>query len=153
MSGLPGGRTGGAMGPNWRSRLRFFLPVGGVLPDDVWRGRHRFLLGLTWIHAVVIALIGPVVGYSWKLSFGALLHDGTVLHTVGEALIVACFATLASWSKLSRTVRATSVAFGLMSSSAILFHLSVGYIELQFHLFVLHTLLVRNLEWNTMSQY
>lgn len=135
------------MGSNWRSRLRFFLPVGGVLPDDVWRGRHRFLLGLTWIHAVVIALIGPVVGYTWELSFGALLHDGTVLHTVGEALIVAGFAVLASWSKLGRTVRATSVAFGLMSSSAILVHLSGGYIELHFHFFVMLTFLALYQDW------
>ena len=135
------------MGSNWRSRLRFFLPVGGVLPDDVWRGRHRFLLGLTWIHAVVIALIGPVVGYSWQFSFGALLHDGTVLHTVGEALIVAFFAAVASWSKLSRTVRATSVAFGLMSSSAILVHLSGGYIELHFHFFVMLTFLALYQDW------
>jgi PAS domain S-box-containing protein len=135
------------MGSSWGSRLQFVLPVGGALPDDVWRGRHRFLLGLTWIHAVVIALIGPVVGYSWELSLRALFADGTVLHTVGEGLIVAAFATLASWGKLSRSVRATAVAFGLMSSSAILVHLSGGYIELHFHFFVMLTFLALYQDW------
>jgi PAS domain S-box-containing protein len=134
-------------GPNGKSRLRFFVPKGGGLPEDVWRSRHRFLLGLTWIHAVVIALIGPFAGYTWELSFGALFRDGTVLHTVGEGLIVAFFAALGSWSKGSRTLRATCVAFGLMSSSAILVHLSGGYIELHFHFFVMLTFLALYQDW------
>ncbi len=132
---------------NWRSRLRFVLPVGGALPEDVWRGRHRFLLGLTWIHAVVIALIGPLLGYSWRLGVGALLDDDTVLHTVGEGLIVAVFAAVGSWPRLGRTTRATAVAFGLMSSSAILVHLSGGYIELHFHFFVMLTFLALYQDW------
>jgi PAS domain S-box-containing protein len=135
------------MGWNWRSRLRFVLPVGGALPDDVWRGRHRFLLGLTWLHALVIVLIGPVVGYAWRFSLGALFEERTVLHTVGEGLIVAAFAALGSWGRLSRTLRASAVAFGLMSSSAILVHLSGGYIELHFHFFVMLTFLALYQDW------
>jgi hypothetical protein len=67
------------------------LSPGGNLPEDVWRKRYSFLLGLTWVHAVIIALVGPVLGYSWELSPGAFFRDGTVLHTMLEGSIVAVF--------------------------------------------------------------
>jgi len=73
-----------------------FLPFGGSLPADVWQSRHRFLLGLTWFHALLIALIGPVLGYSWELSSGALFRDDTVLHTIAEGAVVAFFAGIAT---------------------------------------------------------
>ena len=44
-------------------RLRLAFPEGGSLPEDVWQKRYSFLLGLTWLHAGVIALVGPVLGY------------------------------------------------------------------------------------------
>jgi PAS domain S-box-containing protein len=128
-------------------RLWSLLPAGGSLPADVWYKRHRFLLGLTWFHAIVIALVGPVVGYSWELGFRALLHDGTVLHTIGEGSIVAVFALLASWKGFRRTIRASLVGFGLISSSAILVHLSGGYIELHFHFFVMLVFLALYQDW------
>ena len=123
------------------------VPAGGSLPEDVWRKRHRFLLGLTWFHAVIIALLGPVLGYSWELSFRAPFHDGTVLHAVAEGLIVALFALLASRKEFSRTVRATLVGFGLISSSAILVHYSGGYIELHFHFFVMLVFMALYQDW------
>jgi PAS domain S-box-containing protein len=70
-----------------------------------------------------------------------------VLHAVGEGLIVAFFAALTSWSGASRTFRATAVGFGLMSSSAILVHLSGGYIELHFHFFVMLAFLALYQDW------
>ncbi len=128
-------------------RLWSFVPLGGSLPEDVWRQRHRFLLGLTWLHATIIALLGPVLGYGWELSFGALFRDGTVAHTVGEGLIVAFFALLGLWRRSGRTFQATAVGFGLMSSSAILVHLSGGYIELHFHFFVMLVFLALYQDW------
>src|ERR1044071_5654054 len=101
-------------------RLWLHLPAGGSLPEDVWNSRHRFLLGLTWFHALVIAFVGPIIGYSWDLSLRAPFRDGTVLHTVAEGSIIAAFAVLASWSQIGRAVRASLVGFGLISSSAIL---------------------------------
>src|SRR3989338_6282626 len=98
-------------------RLWSLVPLGGSLSEEVWRQRHRFLVGLTWFHAVIIALVGPVLGYSWELSFEALFRNGTVAHTLGEGLIVAFFAALAAWRKTGRPFRATTVGFGLMSSS------------------------------------
>lgn len=123
------------------------VPSGGSLPEDVWRQRRRFLLGLTWFHAIIIALAGPVLGYRWELSLGALFRDGTLLHTIGEGLIVAFFAALAGREKASRTFQATAIGFGLMSSSAILVHLSGGYIEFHFHFFVMLTFLALFQDW------
>lgn len=128
-------------------RLLALLPSGGALPEDVWRKRRAFLLGLTWLHAAVIALVGPVFGYSGELSFAALFRSGTVLHTAGEALIVAAFALLASWKRAGRTFQASAIALGLMSSSAILVHLSGGYIEFHFHFFVMLTFLALLQDW------
>lgn len=123
------------------------VPVGGSLPEEIWRQRHRFLLGLVWFHAIIIALIGPLLGYSWELNLGAVFRDGTVIHTVWEGFVVAAFALIALWKKGGRAFQATSVAFGLMSSSAILVHLSGGYIEFHFHFFVMLVFLALYQDW------
>lgn len=106
------------------TRLRSLLSPGGQLPEDVWRTRYSFLLGLTWFHALIIALVGPVLGYSWEVSLDALVRDGTILHTISEGLAVAFFACLGSLKRAGRTFQASAIAIGLMSSSAILVHLS-----------------------------
>src|SRR5437763_16553467 len=85
-----------------------FLPFGGSLPADVWQSRHRFLLGLTWFHALLIALIGPGLGYSWELSSGALCRDDTVLHTSAGGAVFAFFAGISPWGPIRREVRATA---------------------------------------------
>src|SRR6266581_2254825 len=118
------------------SRLCSLIPSGGSLPESVWRARHRFLVGLTFFHVVIIALTGPVLGKHWELSFRALLDDDSAVHVLGEALVVALFGVLACWRPAGRTLQATFVGFGLMSSSAMLIHLPGGYIELHFHFFV-----------------
>lgn len=123
------------------------VPSGGSLPEDVWLQRRRFLLGLTWFHAIIIALVGPVLGYRWELSLAALFREDTILHTVGEGSIVAVFAALASWKRTSRSFQATAIGLGLMSSSAILVHLSGGYIELHFHFFVMLAFLALFQDW------
>ena len=102
-----------------------FLPSGESLPAALWQSRHRFLLRLTWAHALLIALIGFVFGYS----------NGTVLHTVVGTVIVGLFASIATLST-GRAVPAMAVGFGLLSASAILVHFCGGAIELHFHFFV-----------------
>ncbi|MBI1737233.1 MAG: response regulator [Candidatus Rokubacteria bacterium] len=124
-------------------RLWAVVPSGGVLPTNVWQRRLRFLVGLTWFHAAIIAVAGPVLGDRWDLSF----EHGTVPHTLAEALVVAAFAALASWGRSGRLVQATAVGFGLMSSSALLVHLSGGYIELHFHFFVMLVFLALLQDW------
>jgi PAS domain S-box-containing protein len=128
-------------------RLWSLVPSGGSLPENVWRARHRFLVGLTFFHVVIIALAGPVLGKRWELGFWALFEDDTVLHAAGEALVVALFGALACWRRPGRTVQATFVGFGLMSASAILVHLSGGYIEFHFHFFVMLTFLALCQDW------
>jgi hypothetical protein len=122
------------------------MPSGGA-PEDVWRSRFRFLVGLAWFHAVVIALVGPVLGWNPELSLHALFDDDYALHTVLEGSVVGLFALVASWRRLGRTVQATLVGFGLLSSSAILVHLSGGVIELHFHFFVMLAFLALCQDW------
>src|SRR4051812_31362835 len=128
------------------ARLWDMLPSGGSLPDDVWRSRHRFLLGLAWFHALVIALVGPLAGYSSEGGFGAFFHDGTVEHTIAEGMIVGGFSLLALLPG-GRAFKATAVGFALMSASAILVHLSGGVIELHFHFFVMLVFLALYQDW------
>jgi methyl-accepting chemotaxis protein len=119
------------------------VPSGGSLPEKVWRGRRRFLVGLVWFHAAVIIAAGPYLGHRWEFSLAAIFDHGTVLHTAAEGLAVAFFAFLACWPRASRTFQATAVGFGLMSASGILVHLSGGYIEAHFHFFVMLAFLAR----------
>ena len=128
-------------------RLWELVPSGGALPEEVWRSRFRFLVGLTWFHAVVIALVGTVLGWNRELSLHAFVDDDYALHTVLEGSIVGLFALVASWRRLGRTIQATAVGFGLLSSSAILVHLSGGVIELHFHFFVMLAFLALCQDW------
>jgi len=133
--------------PALGKRLWDLVPSGGALPEEVWRSRFRLLVALTWAHAGMIALVGPVLGRRWELSLRAFLDDTTALHTIAEGGIVALFALLAGWQRAGRTVRTTAVGFGLMSSSAILVHLSGGYIEMHFHFFVMLIFLALCQDW------
>ena len=136
--------------PLKRHLLKFLssaLPVGGSLPREVWLQRHRFLVVLTWLHAIVIALLGPVLGYRWVFSFGALTTDGTIPHVLLEASVVALFAILARWRRIEPTLQAVCVALGLVTSSAVFVHLSGGYIELHFHFFVMVVFLAFYQQW------
>jgi PAS domain S-box-containing protein len=118
-------------------RLRFLVPTGKSLPENEWRQRHRFLVGLTWFHALIIILIGLLFNYRWEFSINALFDDSTASHVVFEGLVVALLAFGAWRCSGGRSLNATLVGFGLMTSSAIFVHLSGGYIELHFHFFVM----------------
>jgi PAS domain S-box-containing protein len=133
--------------PALLTSLLAFFPAGGSLPADVWQSRHRFLLRLTWLHGLLIALIGPMLGYEWEVSLEALFRDATVLHTAAEGLVVVFFAGIAAWGTIPRVLRSTAVGFGLVSASAIFVHLSGGYIELHFHFFVVLAFLALYQDW------
>jgi PAS domain S-box-containing protein len=129
------------------SRLWSLIPSGGSLPESVWRARHRFLVGLTFFHVVIIALVAFLVAKHWELSLRAPFDDENGLHVISEALVVGLFGLVACWRRAGRILQATFVGFGLMSSSAILVHLSGGYIELHFHFFVMLTFLALCQDW------
>jgi len=129
------------------TRFNSYLPMGGSLPEAVWLSRHRFLVGFTWLHAVVISLSGMIFQSRWELSIASLFDNESVLHAFVECWIVFVCAAFASWQRLGRSARATCVGFGLMSSSAIMVHLSGGYIEFHFHFFVMIVFLALYQDW------
>jgi PAS domain S-box-containing protein len=110
------------------------IPQGSQLPDGVWRQRHHGILALLWIQAFGIA------------SFS--LHTGqTLRHSLFEGGVIAVAALVATLPLRPRVLRASAAAAGLIASSAILVHLSGGYIELHFHFFVMVGLLALYQEW------
>jgi PAS domain S-box-containing protein len=129
------------------NRLWSLIPSGGSLPESVWRARHRFLVGLTFFHVAIIACTAFIVAKHWDFSPWTFLDDDNGMHIIGEAMVVGLFGLVACWRRPGRTVQATFVGFGLMSSSAILVHLSGGYIELHFHFFVMLTFLALCQDW------
>src|SRR5437870_3340095 len=58
-------------------RLWTFVPSGGSLPEAVWRRRRDFLVGLTWLHAVVLARFQDWTPYLLAVAF-VTVHHGIV---------------------------------------------------------------------------
>jgi signal transduction histidine kinase len=104
------------------SRVRGTLPQGRSLPDHVWRGRHRAILIILWLHVPALALLALLVG------------DGP-----GDAsgvVMVAASAALATLSWGGRRWRSALATIGLLSASCVLVSLGGGTVELAFHFFV-----------------
>jgi signal transduction histidine kinase len=104
------------------SRVRGTLPQGRSLPDDVWRGRHRAILLILWLHVPALALLTVLVG------------DGP-----GDGAGVVMVATAAALATLSwggRRWRSALATVGLLSASCVLVSMGGGTIELAFHFFV-----------------
>jgi signal transduction histidine kinase len=110
------------------------LPQGRALPEEDWRRRHRVILGLLWFHVPVIIVF-------------AVIRHYTVLHGIGDSSIVAGSALIAGWKDGGRRVRMAAATFGLVSSSAVLVHLSGGSIEMHFHFFVMIGVITMYHDW------
>src|SRR5688572_25674139 len=110
------------------------LPTGRPLPDAVWQRRHQVILALLWLHAIGIACFGLIAGQG-------------LAHSLGEGAVVAGAAALASWREGSRRFRAVMASVGLLTCSAILVHLSGGYIEMHFHFFVMVAIITLYQDW------
>jgi two-component system, cell cycle sensor histidine kinase and response regulator CckA len=106
------------------ARILHALPEGGSLPTETWRQRHRGILVLLWVQAIGLAVF-------------ALAMGNDLAHSLFEGGVVALMALGATPSKLGRTVRAVTASIGLVTSAAVLTHLSGGYIEMHFHFFVM----------------
>lgn len=115
-------------------RLSRLFPEGRALPENIWRRRHRLVLILLWGHATGIALFG------WARGYG-------LGHSVVEGGVVAIAAAAGSFGAAPRKVRAAIGSLGLLSASAILVHLSGGYIEFHFHFFVMIGLMALYQDW------
>jgi PAS domain S-box-containing protein len=114
--------------------IRLAIPEGSQLSDTVWRQRHRGILALLWLQAIGITCF-------------SLFRQKGIAHSLEEGAIIAAAALVAALPLRPRTVRASIAAFGLIASSAVLVHLSGGYIEFHFHFFVMVGLMALYQEW------
>ncbi|HZR46683.1 MAG TPA: PAS domain S-box protein, partial [Candidatus Manganitrophaceae bacterium] len=114
--------------------VRKLIPEGRALPEKEWQGRHNAILILIWLHAVGLPLFGLYRGFSPARS-------------IGEGAAIGAVAVVAGWSKPSRSARSAAASFALITSSAILVHLSGGYIEAHFHFFVMLAVISLYQDW------
>jgi signal transduction histidine kinase/CheY-like chemotaxis protein len=118
------------------ARLRrgwHLLPRGHSLPDREWRQRHRGIVVLLWLHVAGLTVFGAVMGEN-------------LLHSVQEGAVVAVAALVATYAR-GRRPRAVAASLGLITASAVLVHLSGGYIEMHFHFFVMTAVIAVYQDW------
>jgi diguanylate cyclase (GGDEF)-like protein len=118
----------------WIAAFLDYLPKGQLLPEDVWRRRHRTLLFLLRAHVPALFVFGLIRGYGPA-------HAGT------DAGAVCVFAVLASLPHRSRKFSSSMAAVGLIACSAAFVHLSGGVIEAHFHFFVMVGILTLYQDW------
>jgi PAS domain S-box-containing protein len=92
------------------------------------------MLTLLWAHVAGIPLFAVARGYS----------PG---HSLLEASPVAAAAAFAAFSHGSRRMRSSAATLGVMTSSAVLVHLSGGVIEVHFHFFVMLSIIALYNDW------
>ncbi len=136
MAGLASHRPSAIPGSSSRivARLAQFLPEGRPLPADVWHRRHRGIVILLWLHAIIVAIYAAATGRGLG-------------HGLFEASVIVIAAIAASWTGFGRSARACIASFGLLSASGILVHLSGGYIEMHFHFFVMLAVITLYQDW------
>ena len=104
------------------SRVRGTLPQGRSLPDDVWRGRHRAILLILWLHVPALAALAVAAGEGLDSAWGVV--------------VVATSAALATAPWGGRRWRSALATVGLLSASCVLVAMGGGTVELGFHFFV-----------------
>lgn len=114
--------------------VRTALPAGGLLGAETWERRHRAILVLLAVHAAVIAAVVSLKGFG-------------VVHAIAEGSVVAIATLVAARAPIPRRLRSVAASFGLLSASAILVHLSGGYIEMHFHFFVMIIVISLYQDW------
>lgn len=116
------------------SYVRSRLPAGHVLPKDVWEHQHRAILVLLWLHAIGIICYG-------------LIATSSIWTSVLEGSPVAIAALLAGVVRGSRRLRAALATLGLLTSSAVLVHLSGGFVEMHFHFLMMMVIVALYQDW------
>src|SRR4051812_5889144 len=116
------------------AQVRRLLPRGHTLPPEELRRRHRALLILLWLHAVLVPL--------WAVSRGFGIGHSLV---EGDAIAVCAIAATVVGAR--RSGGPLLVSLGLLTSSAVIVHLSGGVIEAHFHFFVVIVLLTLYEDW------
>jgi diguanylate cyclase (GGDEF)-like protein len=116
------------------SRTIRALPHGQALTPEVWERRHRGIVLLLWLHGPALAAFGISMGVSAQ-------------HSLAEGTIIALLAILAGQAGGSRRMRASVAVLGLVTSSAVLVHLSGGIVEAHFHFFVVIGIIALYQDW------
>jgi PAS domain S-box-containing protein len=114
--------------------LQGFIPEGRTLAEREWRGRHRMILAVLWLHAVALSLYGLYKGYGILLS----VCEGALIAAIGLAAVLPIF---------SRRTRSALASFGLITASAVFVHFSGGYIEAHFHYFIVLVIIAMYEDW------
>jgi signal transduction histidine kinase len=104
------------------NRVRGTLPQGRSLPDEVWRGRHRAILLILWLHVPALTLLAVLIGEGPEEASGVV--------------VVAASAALATLPWGGRRWRSALATVGLLSASCVLVGMGGGTVELAFHFFV-----------------
>jgi diguanylate cyclase (GGDEF)-like protein len=100
----------------------------------VWERRHAGIVLLLWLHAIVLTTYGLLTGPS-------------VVHALAEGSVMVAAVLVARMPQLSPQVRAGAASFGLITASALLVHLSGGYVEMHFHFFVVVAIMTLYQDW------
>jgi diguanylate cyclase (GGDEF)-like protein/PAS domain S-box-containing protein len=117
------------------ARVRALLPRGGALAEDAWLARHRTILTVLWLHVIGVPIFG-------------LIRGNGPLHLVVEVAPILAIAVAAAQRRiLSPRIQSVLAALGLLTSSAVLVHLSNGVIEMHFHFFVMIGLIAMYQDW------
>jgi len=109
------------------------LPHGQTLSAERWERRHRAMTLLLLLHAVAIPLYGLAIGLG--------------PHCIVEGLMLAALGAAASVRRLGRRPRALLMTFALMTSSALVVHVSGDEPAAHFHFFVVMALLSVYEDW------
>ncbi|HSO54917.1 MAG TPA: GGDEF domain-containing protein, partial [Actinomycetes bacterium] len=113
---------------------RWALPHGQLLTPAVWVQRHRGIVVLLWLHVAGVAAF-------------AMARGNGVAHSLLEASVVAVFALPAAHPAVGRRARSAAAVLGLITSSAVLVHLSGGVVEMHFHFFVMIGVITLYQDW------
>jgi diguanylate cyclase (GGDEF)-like protein len=115
--------------------VRQWLPKGQLLPEHIWRRRHATIVWLLWAHVPGLIALGLFMG------------GNSLPHLLQEGGLVAAAAWFAASERYGMKVRVVAASLGLITSSAVVVHLSGGYIEAHFHFFVMIGVLTLYQDW------
>jgi diguanylate cyclase len=121
-----------AVGPLGRAIAR--LPHGKTLPPEVWRARHRFMLGVIWLQLLGLAVAGVIVHQSITV----------LTYELGPILVCGLAGALPTGG---RRLRGSMVAFAALYCSAALVNMCHGATEAHFHFFLMVSMLAAYEEW------
>ena len=118
------------------ARLRAVLPQGRLLPDDVWRRRHRMIVQVALVQAVVLAGLAVVRGH----------HPLFVLLSTVSVAMPLVVAGLPA-PREARGIRAGAATMSVMLGCALFVYLLDGLTEAHFLFFVMVGLVSLYQDW------